>query len=240
MRKIFALMLCIIIVCAMPIMVFAEDEIDTPVDEETEITEDTTVEETPLEEEIEGVGEAVADVPEDAVEEDTKVDFEKTFTEKLEAWILKEKELLAALVTIVLTTFYQIIKHKSLNKSIATLNNNAVTAVKDSSAAMDGVSVIVTGYSAEISELLAQYKKTAEDNLRLEEALNNAQAYLKSAKAANIELSNEVAELLVLANIPPSVKESLYARHKAALKTIEPEETVSENAGVSEDDGKEA
>ena len=59
---------------------------------------------------------------------------------------------------------------------------------------------------------------------------------METSKAANIELSNEVAELLVLANIPNSKKEELYSRHRAVVDAI----TTTEVSEVNEDDGAEA
>ena len=61
--------------------------------------------------------------------------------------------------------------------------------------------------------------------------------HLKVAKLANTELANEVAELLVLANIPNSKKDELYARHRAAVALIDAASTENE---VENDDGEEA
>ena len=49
---------------------------------------------------------------------------------------------------------------------------------------------------------------------------------------ADKELSDEIAQLLNLSNLPNSVKDELYARHIAAVKLIEGE--------VSTNDGNEA
>ena len=55
---------------------------------------------------------------------------------------------------------------------------------------------------------------------------------LKATKLANIEMSNDVAELLVLANIPNAKKEELYARHTQALKQLEEvEKEVNDHEG---------
>ena len=227
MKKILALMLCIIFVCAMPLVAFAEDEVSTPVAEEVETTEDTTVEETPTE------GENAP--PESAPVEDTDIkETAKTIGEKIESWILKEKELLIALITIVAAVFYRLRDSGKLNKSIIKLNNNAVDIANNSKEALGGASAAVLGYSAKIDELLTQFKKTAEDNVKLEAALAKVEGYLVNAKKANIELSNEVAELLVLANIPNSKKEELYSRHRAAI------DAIADITEVIEDDGKEA
>ena len=52
---------------------------------------------------------------------------------------------------------------------------------------------------------------------------------------ANVELANEVAELLVLANIPNSKKEELYSRHLAAVGAIAEAEKIEVNTEVKED-----
>lgn len=248
MKKILALMLCIIIVCAMPFAVYAEDELGTPVDEEVDATENPTDEETLPEGENEGVE---GTVPEDSVPpdtapeenapttEDNKPTIEeraKTITDKITAWVVERIELISTIVTIVLTTFYHIRKNKALSKSIVVLNNNAVKAAESSSRAIEGASGVVTGYSTEINALLTEFRKTAEDNQKLEAMLANVEGYLKNAKAANVELSNEVAELLVLANIPNSKKEELYSRHRAAVAAI----AAEEHAEVKNDDREEA
>lgn len=228
MKKILALMLCIVMVCAMPLVAFAEDEVSTPVVEETEITEDTTVEETPSEEE---------NTPPESVPEEDKSTIKetaKTITEKIESWILKEKELLIALITIVAAVFYRLRDSSKLNKSIIKLNNNAVDIATNSKEVIGGASAAVTGYSAKIDELLENYRKTAEDNVRLEAALARVEGFLENAKKANIELSNEVAELLVLANIPNSKKDELYARHRAAV------DAITDIVEVQNDDREEA
>jgi hypothetical protein len=54
---------------------------------------------------------------------------------------------------------------------------------------------------------------------------------------ANVEFANEVAELLILANIPNSRKDELYARHLAAVNAIqEAESIVAEQMEVKENE----
>lgn len=251
MKKILALMLCIIIVCAMPLMVFAEGEESAPVEDGEVVTEDLpAVEETLPEGENEGVEDTTPEesapedvppvtapednVPENTTPEQSIKDQAKTVSDKIAAWVVERIELISALVTIVLTTFYHIVKNKALSKSIVVLNNNAVKAAESSSKSIEGASKVVTGYSTEITTLLEEFRKTAEDNQKLEAALANVESYLKNAKAANIELSNELAELLVLSNIPNAKKDELYSRHRTAVALI------AEPAEVTEDDREEA
>ena len=77
-----------------------------------------------------------------------------------------------------------------------------------------------------MTNFLEEFRKTEEDKLRLEDVVGRVETFLKAAKLATLELSNEVAELLVLANIPNAKKEELYARHKQAIRTIEEAEGV--------------
>ena len=218
MRKIIAFLMCaIMMVCVLTTVVLAEEEtadaletVDTPVTEP--VTE--------------------------------PVDETESFQTKAEQIIAYGKENLeeiSVIVTMILTVFYQVQKHKVLNKSIGTLNNNAVTVAENSNNAMQkaleemgGVATVVTEYKAEIEALLEAYRASAEDKKKLEQALDEVHRHLKTAKLANTELANEVAELLVLANIPNAKKEELYSRHRAAV------DAIAEATEVTDDDREEA
>lgn len=234
MKKIFAILICAFLICAMPIVAFAEDGNSEAVGEETSATEDLpTEDESATEGEISG-------------EEDTKseaqIEAELT-TEKIVKYVQDHLEEISVIITMILTVFYQVRKHKVLNKSIGTLNNNSVTIAENSSSAVnkallgvEGVSNVVLSYKDEIATLLAEVRQNAEEKKRLEAALTEVETYLKTAKLANVELANEVAELLVLANIPNSKKEELYSRHLAAVGAI----ADAEKTEVKEDVGQEA
>lgn len=234
MKKIFAILICAFLICAMPIVAFAEDGISEAVDEETSATEDL-----PTENESATEGEILG-------EEDTKSEAEiqaELTTEKIVKYVQDHLEEISVIITMILTVFYQVRKHKVLNKSISTLNNNSVTIAENSSTAVGnalagvrGVSDVVLSYKDEIATLLAEVRQNAEEKKRLEAALTEVETYLKTAKLANVELANEVAELLVLANIPNSKKEELYSRHLAAVGAI----ADAEKTEVKEDVGQEA
>ena len=103
---------------------------------------------------------------------------------------------------------------------------------KDSSTAIDsallglkGVNSIVSTYVNDFTDLKGTIKAS----------LEQAEKRYETAKLANIELANEVAELLVLANIPPAKKEELYARHRAAVDKIAEAETSTEVIGNVEE-----
>ena len=207
MKKILVLMVVILAVLAMPVTAFAEE---TTAAVETDAETTAEVESAPTETED-------AYVPDEA----------KALTDKIMAYVQVHLEEISVIVTLILSILYQIRKHRSLNKSIGTLNNNAVNIAQNSATAIDtalngvnNASAVVDGYRINIEALLAEYKQTAEDRKRLEKALMNAETYIKTSKLANVEFANELAELLVLANIPNSKKDELYARHRAAVDAI--------------------
>ena len=180
MKKILALLLCIILICTLSVTVFAS--------------------------------EATEEVPSTEIEKASD-----DIIDNIVAWVKNHLEELSVIATLLLTIFYNVRKFASMDKSIGTLNNNAITVANDSSSAIDtalvglgNVSNIVGGYTAEFTDL----KKT------IKTYLDETMAQLETSKLANIELANEVAELLVLANIPNAKKEELYARHRAAVDAI--------------------
>ena len=215
MRKIFAVLLCVLIMFAVSFSTFAEE-----------------VEKT----EAETVGESISIGAETEADNDAAL-----VTERIVSYLQEHLEEISVIITMILTVFYQIRKHASLNRSIGTLNNNSIAIAENSSAAMEGVSSAVTGYKSEIAALLGEYRQSAEEKKRLETSLSAVEGYLKTARLANVELANEVAELLVLANIPNSKKEELYARHRAAVQAIDAAYCAEERqAEVIQDDGSQA
>lgn len=220
MKKIFALFLCAFLICATPIVAFAEGE-----DNATEVTENTSTEVIVTESEISAS--------------------EPTVPDKIVSFIKENYEgstFLSLAVTIVVYTYYAVKKHKSLNGSIGVLNNNAIKvandsaqAVKDVLAEAGAIAEVVKGYKEEFNTLLSEIRKNAEEKQSLEETLLSVQKTLEVSKLASMELANEVAELLVLANIPNAKKEELYARHRAAVDAI----ATAEKTEVINHDGKE-
>ena len=234
MKKFLAFIVCIVLICAMlPIATFAESDVleETPPVEETLPTEEPTPETEPPDT-------TPILTPEPTPEEQAEV-----ITEKIVAWVHEQLEEISVIITLLLTIFYNVRKHKALNKSIGTLNNNAVTVAESSNTAIStaltevkGISAVVSGYKEEISALLAEVRANEEEKQKLQQALADVTAHLKTAKLANVELANEVAELLVLANIPNSKKDELYSRHLAAVGAI----ADAEKTEVKEDDREEA
>lgn len=210
MKKILAFMLCVVLMCATPIVAFAAEGDTTETVEQTTTTATTT--------------------------EDVEAD--KPMTEVIVDYITSHLEEISVIITLLLTLFYNIRKHRALNGSIGTLNNNAIavaensaSAIKSALAEVEGVAGMVDGYKGEIALLLAEIRKNAEEKQSLEKLVAEVEAFLKSSKLATLELSNEVAELLVLANIPNSKKDELYARHVKAVNELEAVEEVMNHDG---------
>ena len=127
------------------------------------------------------------------------------------------------------------------------MNNNTIAIAQSSSdivsQAMSNISNtanIVTAYDARIAAMLEAHKANAEDKERLERELAEMKKYLKTAAEANLEFSNELAELLNLANIPNFKTEEIGARHLAAVNSIKAAESEALSPMEVAYDGKEA
>ena len=191
-----------------------ETVVETPAPETVPETEapETVAPETP----------AAAETPTPApIVEEVK----KITTEKIVSWVKSNWEWISVIVTVLANTFYMIRKHKLLNKSISDTNHNAITVSENSDRTI-----------TEALKMMSEYKKASdEEKQKLMDALKETSDYLKAAKLANVEFSNELAELLVLANIPNSKKDELYARHIAAVNSIS---DAKENEVNEDDNGK--
>lgn len=193
MKKLFMILLCALMIVAVPTVAFAE---------------------------------SAETVPEETVTD-------KTITEIVVDYVTDNVEEISVIGTLIVGMFYEIRKHKKLNGSIGTLNNNAIAVAENSAStiksALEGVEAVakvVNEYKSEFEGILNEIRKSAEEKKCLEDTLTHVETFLKTAKLATLELSNEVAELLVLANIPNSKKDELFARHKKAVGEIEAAEGV--------------
>ena len=83
-----------------------------------------------------------------------------------------------------------------------------------------------------MSSLLEEIRKNAEEKDKVENMLHQVENYLKTAKLANVEFANELAELLNLSNIPNAKKDEMYARHTSAVHELEAMEEVMSNDGT--------
>jgi hypothetical protein len=123
-----------------------------------------------------------------------------------------------------------------MNNSIGVLNKNSIAVAASGNESAKNAIDTMSGYKEKTEELLAEFRKNAEDKEKLEALLANTARFMETAKLATMELANEVAELLVLANIPNAKKEELYARHLAAVNAI----SDAEHTEVIHNDGEEA
>ena len=246
MKKILVFILCLMLVCATPIVAFAEGgEVAT---EAVEGDYSTTVEESATEGEILPPETIPEETP--TIEEEVEIEIE-ILTENIKKWLEENSALIGLIVTLI---GYGIVTFKKLGtviKSAGTLNNNAITIAKTSNDAVtqaltsiESASGAVTGYDVRIAALLEAFKTTAEDKATLEKELVEIKNYLKTSTQANVEFANELADLLALANIPNYKKEEIGARHLAAVNAIIEAEAKAEVATaeikeVKKDDGAE-
>lgn len=223
MRKILAIILCVMLLSITSIVAFADEGI--PADTE-QITTEVGNESTENSSATEGEISSPEDVP---------------ITETIVNYLQSHVEEISVIIAIIVSAVYRVRDGKKLNSSVGTLNNNAIAIAESSAntikAALDEVADmanVVNKYKDDIAALLSEIRSNAEEKKSLEETLNSVETFLKTAKLATLELSNEVAELLVLANIPNSKKEELYARHTKAVHELETVEGVIANDGNNE------
>lgn len=169
-------------------------------------------------------------------EADTTTTEEVSMTDAIVNYFTEHLEEFSVIGTLILGIIYEIRKHSKLNGSIGTLNNNAIAIAENSSTTIKAalqevadIAEVVRKYKNDFESLLQEVRTNAEEKQSLEETLAQVESFLKTAKLATLELSNEVAELLVLANIPNSKKDELYARHTKAVKELEAAEEVMSN-----------
>ena len=211
MKKIFALILCIMLICATPVMAYAEESPSEPAAEEVVVESEPQPEET---------------VPDKIV---------KFISENYEG-----SSFLSLAITIVVYTVFAVKKNKALNGTIGILNNNAIKVANDSTNTVIEVmgkagemADLIKGYKESFEAVIADLHKTAEEKQSLEAMLSSVQKTIDTSKLAMKELADEMAQLLCLANIPNSKKEELYSRHRAAVDAI----ATAENTEVVTDVG---
>lgn len=198
MRKILFVILCLVLICAVPVCAYAADE----------TTEATTESE------------------------------DKPITDVIVDYVKAHLEEITVICSLVGAGIYGARSRKKMNGSIGTLNNNAINIASNSTAIVekalakvDDIAKVVDAYADKMSALMDEIRNNEEEKKALKNALVKVESYLSTAKLATIEMSNEVAELLCLANIPISKKEELYARHVSAVHELEAAEGVIDNVG---------
>jgi wobble nucleotide-excising tRNase len=168
---------------------------------------------------------------------------ESTVTDVIVDYVKENGEEIVVVVLMSLFSVYEARKRSLLNGSIGTLNSNAIAVAESSEASAKNtleeigrVSATVQEYTEKVERFLSEARENVAERERLAATLEKVEAFLGTAKLVNKELADEIAQLLVLANLPTSVKDELYARHLAAVKAI----ADAENTEVIHNDGKEA
>ena len=195
MKKIFALILCLMLL-AIPLSVSAEevaaDEVVTE-QVETETTEDS----------VSTITDAIVEWVEPNIEEIGVV------VTLIGYGVILFKKLGTMLKSI-----------GTVNNNTITISKENANLMAQAMASMNNAAGTVTGYDERILELLDAFKQTLSDKQKLEAKLMEIENYLKVSAAANLEFSEEFCELLSLANIPNYRKEELGKRHVAAKQSI--------------------
>lgn len=194
MKKIFMILLCVLMIVAVPTVAFAEDT----------VTEETTTE------------------------------VEMTITERVVEYVKENAEgILAVIASIGSAILVKFISGK-LSTSVSTLNNNSITIAKEAEDKLGVASKKLEEYAEKMTEVLLKYEKSEDEKKALEGMLNKVTTLLETSKIAVVELGNEFAELILLANIPNAKKESFYASHKEAMQKLEKAEGVISNDKTKE------
>jgi seryl-tRNA synthetase len=212
MKKIFALIVALLLLCVLHVAVFAEEDSGVGV----EVSE--------------GEADVSSSEEEEAVEGEISSDSDPfdISSEMVVEYVKGHIEEISVIITLILTAIYNVRKHRLLNRSISATNRNAIAVSENSERAIADAFEKMN----EFSKLLDEYRASAEEKRQLEKTLEEAMLHIKNAKLANVEFANELAELLVLANIPNAKKDELYARHLAAVSAIaEKSEVIADEIG---------
>ena len=157
--------------------------------------------------------------------------------DKFMDYIGSHVEEISVILTLIFSALLGALKNKQINSSVTTLNNNSVAVANNSLESMKGMSAVVEQYKEAMANMLSEIRRNDKERASLEESLAEVSKYLKSTRLANVELANEIAALLVLANIPNSVKEDLHTKHRAAVNAIaEAEREASKTEEVKENE----
>ena len=121
---------------------------------------------------------------------------------------------------------------KDIMQAISDGNAAALTDVLGKA---EGIAEVVTTFTKMMETFMERIGDIESDKAALKSALTEATKNMQLSNKAVLENSNMMAELLMLANIPNSKKEELYARHLSAVNAI----ADAEKSEVAENDGKE-
>ena len=161
--------------------------------------------------------------------EATETEENLTITELIANYVTDNAEEILTMVAAFASAVIVKLIGGKLSSSVSTLNNNSINIAKEAGDRLEDASKKFEMYEEKMAEFLSKLERSEEEKKILEHTVTNVETFLKVAKLATLELSNEVAELLVLANIPNSKKEELYARHTKAVHELEEAEGVINN-----------
>lgn len=232
MKKIIIFTLIAVLMSLFCVTAFAEGAQTSGTAAETEISDNSTTEKENASE-----GEISADktIPETNGAEPSE---EKTAADYIVEYVTSHVEELTVIISLIGAAIYSKIKDGKFGATLGTLNSNAIKIANKSaevaeaaadkmSGAMDKLKLLEDKFSL----IMEKYEKSEEEKAELAAMLANTETLLKSVKVAALEASNEVAELLVHANLPNSVKDEMYGRHMKAVHELEAVEGETNNDG---------
>jgi hypothetical protein len=128
--------------------------------------------------------------------------------------------------------------HKALGEAkeiMQAISDGNAAALTETLGKAEGIAEVVTTFTKTMETFMERIGDIESDKVATRDALIEATKTMEACKKASLEEGNIVAELLLLANIPNSKKEEIYARHLSAVNAI----AEAEKSEVAEDDGKE-
>ena len=210
-----------------------DDPVDTPVEEPTEEPTDTPVD-TPTEEPVETPTDTPVDTPTTDNPTDVPTDEEPpveevkmTLTESIAKWLEENADTISLILSIIGACIVIVKKVGDILKKAGIINDNAITIATESASQMkaaqdtiNNAANVVTGYNEQITALLGAFSTLVDENRLLKDDVNTLKNYLRTSTSANIEFSNELAELLALSNIPNYKKDEIGQRHLESIQAI--------------------
>lgn len=117
----------------------------------------------------------------------------------------------------------------TLNNNAIAIANNSASAINTAMDKVENVANRLEQYEDKFDSLIETIRVSEEEKKALEEKLTKVESYLKAAKLANIEFANELANLLCCANIPNAKKDEFYKKHLEGVQRLEAEEVKSDD-----------
>jgi uncharacterized protein YoxC len=205
-----------------------DDPVDTPIEEPTEEPTDTPVD-TPTDDVVDTPVETPEDnTPTDVPPvEETPVEEEITLTESIAKWLENNADTISLIISIIGAVIVIVKRISDVLKKAGIINDNAVTIATESASQMqaaretiNNAANVVTGYNEQITALLSAFSTLLDENKLLKDDVNTLKNYLHTSTNANLEFSNELAELLALSNIPNYKKDEIGQRHLESVQAI--------------------